>query len=117
MSHTWLDLPSAVLLPEQWAFCIPSKRIEAWVIVAYYVNSEPLTVQDTLPNIECNLALKSWLSQRPIGQRTLIRGGKKQPSGYKGVAPQVTAEWENVVRFCSQAARFHENVRMTARET
>jgi hypothetical protein len=57
---------------------------------------------------------KNWLSRRPIGQRLLIRGGKKQASGYKRVAPQIKDEWENVVRFCSQAQRFHEDVRMTA---
>ena len=55
-------------------------------------------VQDVLRDIECKPALKDWLSQRPINERLLIRGGKKQVSGYRRVAPQITSEWKNVVR-------------------
>ena len=107
----WLDLPSSTDPPRRWAFCNPSKCTEAWVIVACYWKAAPLMVQDILQNIECNRALEDWLSQRPITKRLLVRGGKKRVSGYRRVAPQITSEWKNVVRFCSQAQRFDTEVR------
>ncbi len=109
----WLDL-STTELPGRWVFCNPSKCTEAWVIVACYATTEPLTIHNILPDIECNLDLENWLSLRRIGERALIRGGKKQTSGYRKVAPRIKEEWASVARFCSQALRFQDEVRAKA---
>jgi len=106
----WLDLHSAGDLPTRWLFCNPSKCVEAWVL-ASYENALPLLVQDLIPNIECNLSLESRLSNMPIRNRCLIRGGKKRIQGYRKAANQIQAEWQQILRSCSQAARFDMEVK------
>jgi len=106
----WLDLPAASAPPGKWLFCNPSKCVEAWVIAAYE-NVDPLFVGNMMSNIECNLLLESCLSNMPITRRNLIRGRKKQTSGYRDAAPQIQAEWDHIVQSCSQAARFDGEVK------
>lgn len=106
----WVDLRSPDVLPKKWVFCNPSKCTEAWVIVACYVDA-PSAEQNILPNIECNPDLVKWLSQRPVQDRLLVRGGKRLPSGYKKIAPRVKRQWSNVVNLCSQASRFENELR------
>lgn len=106
----WLDLPSVGDLPGKWLFCNPSKCVEAWVI-ASYENDLPLLVQDLMPSIECNLSLENRLSNMPIRNRCLIRGGKKRIQGYRKAASQIQAEWQQIVRTCSQSGRFDGEVK------
>lgn len=103
----WLGFPSAGALPKRWAFCSPSKCIEAWVVVALYRGTEPEIMED----IECNPRLETWLSQRPVREGRLVRGRKKQTSAYRSISQRVTADWKDICAYCSQATRFDDEVR------
>lgn len=102
----WLDLPSWSAMPERWAFCIPSKCTEAWVVAALYRETEPLF----MINLECNSRLENWLSQRPVREGKLIRGNRKQVSAYRGVAKKVADDWRGICGHCSQAVRLENDV-------
>lgn len=103
----WLDLATETAIPSHWVFCIPSMCSEAWLISALYRDTEPGIVD----NIECNPALETWLSQRPVREGRLVRSGNKQTSSYKAVASRITAAWDEVRNHCSQAHRFDDEVR------
>ena len=103
----WLDLQSSANLPEQWAFCNPSKCTESWVVAALYSHTEPLF----MTGIECNPGMENWLSQRPIAEGRLIRSGKKKAAAYQSITRKITGEWPNICGHCLQAERFQNEVR------
>ena len=103
----WLNLTPGAALPSHWVFCIPSMCSEAWLIAGLYHQGEPEMMDD----IECNPALVTWLSQRPVREGKLVRGEKKQTSAYQAVASRLTAAWNDIRNHCSQAQRFDDEVR------
>lgn len=102
----WLDLDPAGGPPERWVFCNPSKCPESWLVAALYRDRAP----KILSKLECNPGLENWLSQRPIREGRLVRGKKKIVSEYKRAAKDITRDWSEVERHCTQAARFRKEV-------
>ncbi len=81
--------------------CIPSKAIESWIAAAALPDGHKL-----LDGLECNGNLSDQLEALPTGQRI-----KKGTRSYRSCAVELTAQWERVMRLCSQASRFATDVR------
>jgi hypothetical protein len=106
----WLDLPPAGNPPDRWVFCNPSKCSETWLVAACFQDRAP----EIMEQIECNPGLENWLSQRPIREGRLIRGGRKQAREYQRVADSITRDWHEVENLCTQAVRFRVDVQREA---
>lgn len=104
--YHWLDI-TAEAIPRNWVFCVPSICSEAWLVAGLYHQRVP----EILDNIECNSALVTWLSQRPVREGRLVQGEKKRPSSYREKAPMITAAWNDICGHCTQAQRFDYEVR------
>jgi hypothetical protein len=105
----WLDLPAAGGPPDRWVFCNPSKCSETWMVAACFWDRTPAIMEQ----IECNSGLENWLSQRPIREGRFIRGRNKIVSQYRRSASNITHEWNEVERNCTQAVRFKAEVQRT----
>lgn len=104
----WLDQPNGDTPSPRWIFCNPAMCPEAWVVTALYRDTVPAILND----IECNRNLENWLGARPTRERRLIRSGKKVVSTYNSVASSLTASWADIRAVCTQADRFHNEVRL-----
>ena len=87
------------------AFCVPSKSIEAWMFTALYPTSR------FVKDIECRPHPESLL----VGKaEKLVRkkGGKyrKSVDAYKNISSRFKDNWETVLKKCTQAAAFQQNL-------
>lgn len=99
---TWLGIST---LDARTILCVPSKSIDAWVAVALAPEMPDLDLAD----IECETNPKDRLFNLPLGQR-LKKGGIIRQYRDR-VVPAITTRWPDVCTICSQAQRFHDDVR------
>lgn len=93
----WLGL---VQVGPRTVLCVPSKAIEAWLAAGVLEETHAL-----LSGLECELDLKTPLARLPKKKRI------KTTREYVEHAGSVTREWARVTRTCTQAERFHSDVR------
>jgi hypothetical protein len=96
--RSWLGL---VQVGPRTVLCVPSKAIEAWLAAGVLEETHPL-----LNGLECMLGLETQLAGLSKGKRI-----KKTRREYEAHAGSVTREWERVTQACTQAERFHGEVR------
>lgn len=82
--------------PSRTATCLPSKSMEAWVVVALFP-TDPAVVND----IECLPNPASRLGQQPTPQRI-----RKSRNEYLARSRQIESAWPRVTQVLSEAARF-----------
>ena len=104
----WLNR-NARTLPSNWVFCIPSKCSEAWVVAAIFGASNPGGIMN---QVECNLGLSLWLSQRPIKQGRL----RKNEAEYKKIAGIIRERWRDYPVNLSQGNRFQTELLAAIRD-
>lgn len=95
----WLGL---IELGPRTVMCIPSKASEAWLAAAILDEAHEL-----LDSIECNPSLATQLAVLPKQHRI-----KKSQLEYQRHAGALTGNWARVTRTCTQAQRFHSDLRV-----
>ncbi|MCZ2202734.1 hypothetical protein [Cylindrospermopsis raciborskii] len=86
--------------------CLPAQSSGTWLAVALLSADHPLLTNE----IECE-PLEEKLAQLPKSQRV-----KKTIKEYRLHAPQITAQWSQVKKICSQATRFEKDVLTAIRQ-
>lgn len=94
----WLGL---VDLGRQTVICIPSKASDAWLAAAVLDETHEL-----LDAVECDSSLATQLAVLPKQHRI-----KKSQLEYQRHAGAMTRNWVRVARRCTQAQRFHSDLR------
>jgi hypothetical protein len=95
----WLGL---VDLGPRTVICVPSKASDAWLAAAVLDETHGL-----LHSMECTPSLATQLAALPKQQRI-----KKSQLAYQGHAGTMTRHWARVTRTCTQAQRFHSDLRL-----
>ncbi len=87
----WLGASDASDLPYNWILCIPSRKTEAWIIVALFHQLQPLL----LSNIECNDEVEHFLANQSAESRLIrYKDGKfkKEISIYQAKSEIITRD-------------------------
>lgn len=96
------------VIPAKTVFCIPSKSIEAWCLIALFPDDSIVLSG----NIECRRNPEDILSGKPKDKR-LVSSGKKITKKYKEYAPEIAKNFELVKELCSQANKFVEDLKVS----
>lgn len=95
-------------IPDKLIFCIPSKALEAWILVALYPNDS--TVRSG--GIECCPNPTARLGSKPLNGR-LVSGGRKNVEMYESRCVEFGNAWHRVVERCTLAKEFSAALQST----
>lgn len=118
--YRWLGLD---MLPEKIICCVPTMTSETWSLVALFPNE--LEVIPCNPEqeecIECRLEVKSLLHRlgKKFSHKLVVSQNgrwKNQREGYEKQQKKIRNGWDDVIKICTQAERFDNELKCIIRQ-